>query len=105
MGMPYPRSLILASILTLFFLPQSVSAADPPSVAPENATWSTGNGFAFDKKPAKTRESLSGIACPPPTGSPRRCIAAFDEGIEARYVTIDKTGFTPELDHIVLLPG
>jgi hypothetical protein len=68
-------------------------------------TWSTGNGFAFGKKPQKTRESLSGIVCPPPTGAARRCVAVFDEGVEARYVTINKTSFNPEADRIVLLVG
>src|ERR1700760_2623317 len=92
------RSLVLAGAV-ISALPYAIATADPPHKAPENVTWSTGNGFAFGKKPQKTRESLSGIACPPPTGTARRCIAAFD----ARYVTIDKTSFTPEADRIVLL--
>jgi uncharacterized protein DUF3616 len=98
------RLLVLAAAL-ISALPYAIAAADPPHKAPENITWSTGNGFAFGKKPQKTRESLSGIACPPPTGTGRRCIAAFDEGVEAWYVTIDKTSFTPEADRVVLLVG
>jgi hypothetical protein len=98
------RSLVLAAAL-ISTLPYAIAAADPPHKAPEDVSWSTGNGFAFGKKPQKTRESLSGIACPPPAGAARRCIAAFDEGVEARYVTIDKTSFIPEADRIVLRVG
>jgi hypothetical protein len=102
--MSQTRSLILASLLA-FMLPETIATADPAAVSPENVTWTVAGDFSFKKKPAKTRESLSGIACPPPSGSPRRCIAAFDEGIEARYVTVDKGTFAPEPDRIVLLAG
>ena len=98
------RSLILASLLA-FILPEAIAVADPPAVSPESMTWTITGDFSFEKKPAKTRESLSGIACPRPFGSPRRCIAAFDEGIEARYVTVDEGTFGPEADRIVLLAG
>src|SRR4051794_33664947 len=99
-----PRSLILASLLA-FMLPDAIAAADPPSASPENVTWTVTGDFSFEKKPAKTRESLSGIACPAPSASPRRCIAAFDEGVEARYVTVAEGTFGPEPDPIVLLAG
>jgi hypothetical protein len=102
-AMPKARSLVLVAAL-ISALPYAIAAADPPHKGPENVTWSTGRGFAFGNKPQKTRESLSGIACPP-TGTARRCIAAFDEGVEAWYVTIDKTSFTPEADRVVLLVG
>src|SRR3954468_22289475 len=104
MTMSQARSLILALLLA-FMLPETIAAADPPAVSPESVTWTVAGGFSFEKKSAKTRESLSGIACPPPSESPRRCIAAFDEGIEARYVTLDKGTFVPESDRIVLLAG
>jgi Protein of unknown function (DUF3616) len=104
MTMSQARSLILALLLA-FMLPETIAAADPPAVSPESVTWTVAGAFSFEKKPAKTRESLSGIACPPPSESPRRCIAAFDEGIEARYVTVDKGTFVPESDRIVLLAG
>jgi hypothetical protein len=104
MTMSQARSLILALLLA-FMLPETIAAADPPAASPESVTWTVAGGFSFEKKPAKTRESFSGIACPPPSGSPRRCIAAFDEGIEARYVTVDTGTFGPEPDRIVLLAG
>src|ERR1051325_2123700 len=98
------RSLVLAWVLA-FMLPEAIASADPPSVSPENVTWTVTGDFSFEKKPAKTRESLSGIAGPAPSASPRRCIAAFDEGIEARYVTVAEGTFGPESDPIVLLAG
>ena len=75
--MSQARSLILALLLA-FMLPETIAAADPPAVSPESVTWTVAGAFSFEKKPAKTRESLSGIACPPPSKSPRHCIAAFD---------------------------
>src|SRR6188472_312934 len=102
--MSQARSLIVASLLA-FPLPEAIAAADPPAVSPESVTWTVAGGFSFETRPAKIRESLSGIACPPPSASPRRCIAAFDEGVEARYVTVDKDTFSPEPDRIVLLAG
>src|SRR3954447_15196260 len=104
MTMFQARSLILASFLA-FILPEAIAAADLPAVSPENLTWTVAGDFSFEKKQAKTRESLSGIGCPPPSRSLRRCIAAFDEGIEARDVTIDRGIFRPEPDRIVLLAG
>jgi hypothetical protein len=65
--------------------------------------WSAAAGFQFDGKADKKRESLSGVACP--STVPRLCVAAFDEGIEARYVEIDGNRLVPQPDKIVLLPG
>jgi hypothetical protein len=78
--------------------------SDPPKVAPDGPTWSAGSGFQFESKAGKKRESLSGIACPSPSPSPRLCVAAFDEGSEARYVLIDRDHLVPQPDRIVLLP-
>jgi hypothetical protein len=94
------RKLLLASLLTVAALD---ARADPPKVAPEGPVWSAGAGFQFDGKADKKRESLSGIACPPVSSVPRLCVAAFDEGIEARYVTIDGDHLVPQPDKIVLL--
>jgi hypothetical protein len=83
---------------------RSVRAAGPPSVAPEGHVWSAGTGFQFADKADKKRESLSGIACPPVSSLPRRCIATFDEGGEERYVLIGDKRLVPEPDRVVLLP-
>ena len=94
--------LLVVSLLTLA-VPDA--RADPPKVAPEGPVWSAGAGFQFDTKADKKRESLSGIACPPISTFPRLCVAAFDEGVEARYVTIEDNRLVPHRDNIVLLPG
>src|SRR3954465_6258991 len=96
------RKFLLASLLTLAALDVRADA-DPPKIAPEGSVWSAGAGFQFDGKADKTRESLSGIACPPLSAVPRLCIAAFDEGLEARYVTIEGNRLVPQPDKIVLL--
>lgn len=80
-------------------------AAGPPTVSPEGPAWSTGPGFAFASKRNDTRRSLSGMACPASLAGPRRCVAVFDEGVEARYAVIDGTRLSPEDTRIVLLPG
>jgi hypothetical protein len=80
-------------------------AAAPPTVGPEGPIWSAGAGFQFESHADKKRESLSGIACPPVFGAERRCVAAFDEGGEARYAVIAQNHLIPEPDRIVLLPG
>ncbi len=40
------------------------------------------------KKEMKTRQALSGIACPENSSGQRLCLAVFDEGGEARYLVI-----------------
>jgi hypothetical protein len=95
---------LLASLLTLLTLAKRADA-DPPKIAPEGPVWDAAAGFQFDKKADKKRESLSGIACPSLAAVPRLCVAAFDEGIEARYVVIDGYRLIPQPDTIVLLAG
>lgn len=74
-------------------------------VAPEEPPVSVSQPFSFDKKPNDTRRSLSGIACPDRTITPRRCVAVFDEGVEARYVVLDGQSVRPEPGRIVLFPN
>jgi hypothetical protein len=57
MTMLQARPLILASLLT-FVLSETITAADPPAESPESVTWTVAGDFSFEKKPAKTRESL-----------------------------------------------
>ena len=96
--------LLLASFLTLSTL-DARADADPLKVAPEGPVWSAAAGFQFDEKADKKRESLSGIACPPLSTVPHLCVAAFDEGTEARYVEIDGNRLVPQPEKIVLLTG
>src|SRR5262249_55771481 len=79
-AMSKPSGFFLALILSL--TAPGARAAGPPSVAPEGPVWGAGAGFQFADKPDKKRESVSGIACPTVSSSPRRCIVAFDEGGE-----------------------
>jgi len=80
-------------------------AAKMEKVAPEGPIWDTSPGFHFPDadKPKKMRRALSGISCPYKLNGPRRCIAVFDEGGEARYVLVDGTRFVPQPEPIVLL--
>jgi hypothetical protein len=93
--------------ILLLAVPRASSLAAPPNVPPEKITWSVEPAFSFPKakKPLKVRKSLSGIACPSGLGMPRRCVAVFDEGVEVRYVIIDRHRLAAEPDRIVLLPG
>src|ERR1700750_137020 len=97
----------LALYACLVILLSQTAIADTPKVAPEGSFWDTSPGFEFPgaKKPKELRRSLSGIACPSESNGPRRCIAAFDEGSEARYAIIEGTRLTPEPDRISLLVG
>lgn len=84
----------------------SAQAAEPPTIGPSAGPLGAADGFAFASKPKKTRQSLSGIACPPlPAGAPCLCLAVFDEGGEARYLTLDGNALRPQGERIVLLPG
>ncbi len=84
----------------------STQAAEPPAIRPSAGPLEAGDGFAFASKPKKTRQSLSGIACPTlPAVAPRLCLAVFDEGGEARYLTLEGAALRPQGERIVLLPG
>jgi hypothetical protein len=97
---------VTRSILLLATLIHGVAhGADPVTASPEGSVWEAGPGFSFSKKPKDSRRSLSGIACPIGLATPRRCVAVFDEGVEARYVVLGNHEITPEPDSIVLLPG
>jgi Protein of unknown function (DUF3616) len=96
------RPALYACLAMLFAPPAS---ADMQKVAPEGPFWDTSPGFAFPgaEKPKGLRRALSGIACPSVSSGPRRCIAVFDEGGEARYAIIDGRRVTPQPEPIVLL--
>jgi hypothetical protein len=96
------RAVLYVCVAILLVLP---AAAETAKVAPEGPVWDTSPGFAFPgaAKPKKLRRSLSGIACRSESSGPRRCIAAFDEGGEARYAMIDGTRVIPQTERILLL--
>lgn len=80
----------------------------PAAVAPTGGIWSSGAGFTFDlkkKKATKTRQSLSGIACAPNAAQQQVCLAAFDEGAEARFATVGASQLVPDNQDWGTLPG
>lgn len=80
-------------------------AADPPALRPQAGPLDAGVGFAFARKSEETRQALSGIACPAVPNAPGLCLAVFDEGGEARYVTIEGKSIRPNAERVVLIPG
>jgi hypothetical protein len=56
----------------------------------------------FEKKPKKTRQSLSGIACPDNASGKRLCLVVFDEGVEARYVLVRDNSYAVDGERVVL---
>ncbi|CAN7552634.1 DUF3616 domain-containing protein [Pseudorhodoferax sp. LjRoot39] len=66
----------------------AAATAQPARVAPVGAPWPAGAGFVFDQHGAKTRRSVSGIACGLDEGGHRVCLLAFDEGTQARFARL-----------------
>ncbi len=60
-------------------------------------------GFSFPS--VKTRRALSGIACPASKSRERLCLAVFDEGAEARHLTIGNEAYVPDNEPVALRPG
>lgn len=95
-------------LLGLAVLPQANAQAAPPEAdlaKPSAGPLDAGNGFIFAQKPKKTRQSLSGIACPGLSAAPHLCLAVFDEGVEARYLTIEAKAIKPDQEAVSLIPG
>ncbi len=85
------ESLVLAGI-SIGTVASMVAVAQPvPLVSPERHQPAPGSPFDFDRK---TRKSLSGIACDTLLGG-RRCLAVFDEGVEAQFATLGLVGLEP----------
>jgi hypothetical protein len=86
--------------------PGDARATEPPPVKPASGPFDAGTGFSFDKndpkQDKKTRQSLSGIACPENTSGKRQCLMVFDEGIEARHAIVDDTSYVVDNERVVL---
>ena len=83
----------------------AASAQTVPSLQPSSGPWDSGAGFHFDlgkKKALKTRQSLSGLACTLNAAQQRICLAAFDEGVEARFATLGKQALIPDAEPVRL---
>jgi Protein of unknown function (DUF3616) len=98
---------IFASISLALILGLSTAIAQdgPPAVAPNGGPWDAGGGFTFERREKKTRRALSGIACPTNVSGERVCLAVFDEGTEARHLTIKGNGYAVDNQRVVLLEG
>jgi uncharacterized protein DUF3616 len=91
----------VAAAVASLCLAVASAAADPRVIKPLAGPLDAGDGFSFADK-SKTRQSVSGIACPPNTSGKRICLIVFDEGVEARYATIDGKVFSPDAERVVL---
>ena len=96
----------LAAVIFIFVPSMAIpQASEPPLIAPDDGPWELNGGFKFKKNEDKTRRAMSGVACPSNSFGQRRCLAVFDEGGEARYLTIMDKGYSTDNEEVVLLPG
>ena len=80
----------------------------PPNHPPSSrkaARWMPAPGLPSPTSRRRRARSLSGIACPAAPAAPGLCLAVFDEGGEARYLTIDGETIRPDAERVVLIPG
>ena len=92
-----------ASLLLAVASVQAQSA--PPSIQPHGGLWPVQAGFDFNlgtKKALKTRQSVSGIACSLNASQQRVCLLAFDEGVHARWATLQDATMVAEPAPLVL---
>jgi hypothetical protein len=83
----------------------SAQAQTAPSIQPHGGVWPVQASFDFDqgkKKALKTRQSLSGIACSLDAQKQRVCLLAFDEGVEARWATLQDAAMVADPAPLVL---
>nr|WP_315241370.1 DUF3616 domain-containing protein [uncultured Albidiferax sp.] len=98
-----PLSQTAAGLLLAVASAQAQAA--PPSIQPHGGVWPVQAGFDFDqgkKKALKTRQSLSGIACSLNASQQRVCLLAFDEGVHARWATLQDAAMVAEPAPLVL---
>src|SRR5262245_55743608 len=102
------KLLVIGSILIAPFTLEGTVAADgqpPPRLKPESGPWNPAGSFSFEgdiEKVEKLRQALSGIACHDLSSPQHHCLVVFDEGVEARYVTIDDGSYVLDDEKIIL---
>jgi hypothetical protein len=96
-------SLLALALALLLGEAARAAPADPPTIAPQSGPLDAGMGFSFPS--IKTRRALSGIACPVSKSNERLCLAVFDEGAEARHLTINGDAYVPDNEQVALRPG
>jgi hypothetical protein len=97
-------SWLLAACALILLVDAAEGAPDNlPTVAPQSGPLDAGLGFSFPS--IKTRRALSGVACPVSQSHEHLCLAVFDEGAEARHLTINGDAYIPDNEDVVLRPG
>jgi hypothetical protein len=98
-------SKLLAATALILLLGEAAQAEpdDPPTIAPQSGPLDAGMGFSFPS--IKTRRALSGVACPVSRSHERLCLAVFDEGAEARHLTINDEAYVPDNEQVALRSG
>jgi hypothetical protein len=93
---------VLAKVLVCSLLlgGSHLTVAFGGGLAPTGAPWDAGDGFPFEKK---VRRAASGIACPAGPAVGKRCLVAFDEGIEARFIVLQDNSYEVDIDPVILL--
>jgi Protein of unknown function (DUF3616) len=99
------RRFLLMAVATFILGAWPARSAEPPVLKPDSPPWSAGDGFDFANKRKKTRQSVSGIACPAGTTDSRVCLFAFDEGVEARFAALGGNALRPLPGGVALLVG
>jgi hypothetical protein len=89
------------------FVPASAAPqlSEPPLVTPDEGPWELKGGFKFKKNEDKARRAMSGVACLPPSYGRSLCLAVFDEGGEARRLTMTAKSYSTDNERVVLLSG
>lgn len=99
---------LFVGLLGLAYGVLAAAQAKAPLLPPSSGIWEAGAGFEFalkEKKALKTRRSLSGIACNSVATGERMCLAVFDEGLQARYVTLRNSQLIPHSQPVPLMDG
>lgn len=97
----------IVGLIGILLLSLSADAVfnEPLNVAPDSGPWVASRGFKFDKKEKKTRQAMSGIACPKSSSGQQLCLTVFDEGGEARYIVIKGDAYAIDTERVILFPG
>lgn len=97
----FPQHLVpaLLAAVTSCFIAGPAAAIE--RLSPVSGPWDAGK-FTFEKKQKKTRQAVSGIACPGKPGDQTACLVVFDEGTVAHYVTLSRNGYEIDNTDVVL---
>src|SRR3954465_3668239 len=101
----FPGGLAPIALALAMSLPANAAPNEASVIAPTSGPWNASEGFKFEKKERKTRQSMSGVACPTISSGQHICLAVFDEGTEARYLVIRDNAYTVDNERVILRSG